>query len=175
MAGWFGKRDPEEFESLFAELEDIELRRTGSGRFFSERDASRWAEIERRLVALVSTDVSAKERRRHVRVPCDLWVEVHGPAGTGPGVVADIGAGGAFVETELAVRRGEEVRLVIERQPGLFEHGLDVRARVAWTGEEFDPPRRGFGVAFAADDPAATHRVRRFVLTLLRKRLADFG
>lgn len=51
--------DGQEFEALFAELEDIEARRTGSGQFFSASDAARRAELERRLLELVSSDMPA--------------------------------------------------------------------------------------------------------------------
>lgn len=161
----------EEFESLFDELEDIENLRTGLGEDAIEPDARRRDEIERRLLALLAIDLPAAERRRFVRVPCDLWVEVRAEVGTSSGAIVDIGAGGALVETELKVQRQDHVDLVVERQPGLVEHGINVRGTVAWTGADSTSPRSSFGVAFSATQPGEHAHLRRLVLALLRKRL----
>lgn len=94
---------------------------------------------------------------------------------TGPGVIVDVGAGGALVETDVRLAQREEVELVVERQPGLLEYGLEVRGVVAWSGEDLASPQRGFGVAFTTSAPNAVERLRRFVLALLRKRLPESG
>lgn len=161
--------ETEEFRLLFGELEELDTRWMRSERVISH--AARRRAIENRLLTLVSTASPTPERRRFRRVTCDLWVELHTQEGTGSGVIVDIGVGGALVQTELRVRHHEAVRLVVERQPGLLEHGLEVHGVAAWLEEGSGARRSAVGVAFAATDLDSTARLRRFVLTLMRKRV----
>ncbi|MBI4510588.1 MAG: PilZ domain-containing protein [Deltaproteobacteria bacterium] len=161
----------QEFASLVDELEDIEVRRTGTGGFASPEDGARRQHIERRLVELLTTDFPSEERRDCVRLPCDLPVLVH--LGTEPakGVITDIGTGGVFVETALRADVGAYVGCEVERRPGALEHGLRVRGKIAWLADPSKTGRPGFGVAFTANDEASERRVRRFIIELLRKRM----
>lgn len=161
--------EDEEFRLLFAELEELETRQMRSDRLVS--DVARRDQIEHRLLTLVSTISPTLERRRFRRVACDLWVEVHTRSGTASGAIVDIGVGGALVHTELRLRQHEEVRLVVERQPGLFEHGIEVHGVAAWLEEDARGPRPGVGISFAATQAEETARLRHFVLALMRKGL----
>lgn len=158
-----------EFKALVDELEDLETRRTGSGGFADPVDAAPRQQVERRLIELIAADIPRDERRRHVRVPCDLAVQVRRDKDASPGHVVDVGAGGVLVETALPAQVGDTLEVELERRAGTLEHGLRVRGRVAWSA---DGRARQVGVAFTAKDDAAERRLRRFVIELLRKRVA---
>lgn len=162
--------DPE-FKHLVDELEDIETRRSGSGGYGSAEDAARRVQIERRLMELMVTELPKDERRKFVRLPCDLWVKLRAGDQEKPGMVVDVGAGGVFIETGLQRHTGDPIEVEIERRPGTMEHGLKVRGKVAWAAETRKTGRAGLGVAFASSDEAGERRLRRFVIELLRKRL----
>src|SRR4029077_497658 len=123
----------DEFKKLVDELEDIELRRSGSGGFATLGDAARLQHIERRLLDLVGMSLPQDERRRYVRLPCDMVVLARLGTTQHGGKISDLGAGGVFVSTALAAGVGDEVELELERRPGTLEHGLKVKGRVAWT------------------------------------------
>lgn len=163
----------EEFKQLVDELEDLETRRSGSGGFANPEDAARRVTIERRLMELVTTEIPRDERRDHVRLPCDLWVQVRHRTEQKPGMVVDVGAGGVFVETALEAPMGDLVDLEIERRPGTLDHGLRVRGKVAWASATRKTGRAGLGIAFVSADEASERRLRRFVIELLRKRLPE--
>ncbi len=169
--------DRAEFRALVDELADLESRRSGEGAY-SPDDAVRRQQIERRLLQLVTTEIPQDERRRHVRLPCDLSVTIHGPAEPAPGVVVDVGAGGIFVESGALAKPGDTVDIEIQRPPDAALHSLRVKGKVAWATTTRRTGRPGLGIAFlpatgSAADEAGERRLRRFVLSLLRKRLPD--
>lgn len=162
----------DEFKRLVDDLEDIEVRRSGSGGFASPEDAARRQQIERRLLELLRIEIPGDERRHFVRLPCDLWVKLKtSTADPVAAEIVDVGAGGVYVETTVRAYAGQPVEVEIERRPGTLEHGLKVRGKVAWSAESRRSGRPGLGIAFAADDDASERRLRRFVIELLRKRL----
>lgn len=167
-----GAGDRAEFRALVDELAELEARRTGSGGHLPE-DAARVQQVERRLLQLVTTAIPHDERRRHVRLPCDLWVNLHVGGRDERGLVVDVGAGGVFVETPQAHAPGTLIDLEMERRPGSLEQRLRVRGKVAWAATTRRTGRAGLGIAFVAPDDAAEHGLRRFVIELLRKRLPD--
>lgn len=161
----------EEFKSLVEELEDIELRRTGTGGFASVDDGSRRQHIERRLIELLTTELERDERRRFARVPCELWVKVRTGAEEKPGLIVDLGAGGLFVETALRAGSADAVEVEVDRRSG--EQPLRLRGKVAWSAETRKTGRAGLGIVFSASDEGTERRLRRLILELLRKRLPE--
>lgn len=157
-----------EFTALVAELEEVEQRRSGSGGFASAEDGARRQHIERQLLALLGAPTTHDERRAAVRLPCDVPVWIHHGKERVEGKSRDLGAGGVFVETRLALPVGQAVEIELERRPGKIEHGLRVRGTIAWT------QAGGVGVSFASDDEASERRVRRLMIGLLRERIASW-
>ena len=100
-----------------------------------------------------------RERRRHSRVPVDWPVVVHYTSG---GIVAEmenIGANGAFIRCDKALRPKESFKLhILAPNRGT----LSARAEVAWLQvqcSEKDVPPCGMGVRFTR----APRTVRQFI------------
>lgn len=162
-----------EFKGLVDELEDLELRRTGSGGFANAEEGARRQQVERRLIELITTILPTDQRRNHVRVPCELGVAVRIGQNQSPGIIVDVGAGGVFVATRLLAAVGDDIDVEIARRAGSMEHSLHVRGKVAWVAGAAatrEGERAGLGIAFSAPDEPAERRVRRFVIELLRQR-----
>jgi len=104
-------------------------------------------------------------------LPIDLpmhW-QVPGSIQDNPGVLRDIGRGGAFVMTEEPIR-GNDV--VLKVAPPGAEVAMPVSARIAWVapGQSSEP---GFGVSWRARDAGGTRRIKELVRRM--ERLADAG
>jgi hypothetical protein len=160
--------DAREFVRLVDELGDLEVERTGSNGL-SGQSAARRARVERRLMELLGTDVPANERRVGVRVVTNMIVRVKLGDRNLPGRVADVGAGGAYVETEMPGTVGDIVDIEVERVPGTLSHGFHLRGQVAWTSGAEGRRRAGLGISFAAPTEADERRLRRFVLDILKE------
>jgi Tfp pilus assembly protein PilZ len=160
--------DRAEFRALVDELADLEARRGGPDGASAD-DAARLEQVERRLIQLITTEIPQDERRRHVRLPCDLRVSLRAGGEAGVGVVVDVGTGGIFVETTLAARSGDAID--VEIHPADGDEPLRVRGKVAWATTSRRTGKLGLGIAFVADD-AGEHRLRLVIVSLLRKRLA---
>jgi Tfp pilus assembly protein PilZ len=156
---------------LVERLEDLEERRTPVG--WSPDDAVERAAVERRILAMVGARKAQDERRQTVRLPCRLAVVLRSRDQAARGEVRDLGSGGVFVATDAELGLGTHVHVEV-RGLGTDEHGLRVRGKIAWhsRGEGADPA--GVGVRFDGQ-PSDAHerRLRRFVIELLRTRLAD--
>jgi hypothetical protein len=160
--------DAREFVKLVDELGDLEQERTGSGGL-SGASAGRRARVERRLMQLLGAAVPATERRAQVRVVTNMSVRVKIGDNSVAGRVADVGAGGAYVETELTGAVGDPIDVEIERVKGTLTHGFHLRGQVAWAAAPEGKRRRGLGVAFASATEADERRLRRFVLDVLKE------
>jgi hypothetical protein len=147
------------FERLVDELEAIELRRFEAGEFGSARDRARHDQIQVELSELLSTHLPAREHRRFVRVPCDLWVSVRLGDQTKPGIIDNVGAGGFFVSTVLRAQVGDVIEVELDDQ-----EPIKLRGMVVWTG---GADRQGLGVEVPAEEQSSTG-LRRFVIELLR-------
>lgn len=162
MAGTLPPHQRAEFKALCDELEQIEQRRLA--------DEMRRSHVEARVLQLVGTEIPPHERRQHMRIQCELPVRVRSWNAEHPGVVVEIGAGGALIVTPLMARVAEIVELVAGPKPGVYASPLAVRGRVAWVKDTKMSGRAGIGVAFNAD---FLPNVRAFVLELLRSRLRE--
>ncbi len=162
--------DAREFVRLVDELGDLEQERTGSGGL-SGGSAARRARVERRIMELLGAAIPAEERRAGVRVVTNVPVKVKIGLATSPGKVADVGAGGAFVETSLPGLIGDIVDVEVERARGSMipSHGFHLRGHVAWLAPADKRRPSGLGVAFTATTEPDERRLRRFVLDLLRE------
>ncbi len=160
--------DAREFVRLVDELGDLEQERTGSNGL-SGASAGRRARVERRLMELLGSQVPASERRAGVRVVTSMVVRVKIADKSASGRVADVGAGGAYVETELRGNLGDAIDVEVERIKGTLSHGFHLRGQVAWTASPEGKRRGGLGVAFGAATEADERRLRRFVLDVLRE------
>lgn len=118
------------------------------------------------LLALARGDATVPARR-HQRLPIDLPMHWHIPGSVEdrPGVLRDIGRGGAFVKTSAPV---EGTEVVLKVTPPGAEIEMPVSARVAWVapGDE-----AGFGVSWRARDAGGTRRIKELVRRM--ERLAD--
>jgi hypothetical protein len=154
-----------EVDRLLEELDELVI---GASAGPPDRLAVRQMMLEERLLRLLGTRLSFGERRHRLRIGCELWIEVHTTARVAPGLVVNIGAGGASVDSELSVSRGENVTLVIERQPSVVDTGIAVRGTVAWARAGARP---GFGVSFDEEHtPSGEVHIARFVVASLRRR-----
>ncbi len=135
----------------------------------SGASAGRRARVERRLMELLGADLPTEERRTGVRVVTNLPVRLRIGGNASPGRVADVGAGGAFVETALSGTVGDTVEVEVERAKGLADPWVPpARARGLAVGAQ-GRRRGGLGIAFAATSEADERRLRRFVLDVLRE------
>jgi len=154
---------------LVERLDDIEGRRTPVG--WSPDDAVLRSAIERRIMALVHKGEPGSERRKTLRVPCELDVRMRSKRSQVRAHTRDLGAGGVFVETE---PDDWSIGTVVELQVrggGTDEHGLKVRGMVSWVTDK-DDAHPGVGVSFSHDDSERhERRLRRFVVELLRHRI----
>jgi type IV pilus assembly protein PilZ len=119
------------------------------------------------LLALARGDTSVASARRHQRLPIDLpmrW-QVPGSAEDRPGVLRDIGRGGAFVRTDEPIQ-GTDV--VLKVAPPGAEIAMPVSARIAWVAPGNDA---GFGVSWRARDAGGSRRIKELVRRM--ERLAD--
>jgi len=153
---------------LIDRLEDLEGRRTPIG--WSPDDAVERVAIERRIMELVGDNPPDSERRRAMRLSCELSVKLRTKEHSARAKVTDIGVGGVFVATDVELPVGTVVELEV-RGNDSDEHGLRVRGEVAWRNPG---PAGGVGVSFT-ERPTAAHerRLRRFVLELLRHRVQN--
>src|SRR5262245_61115622 len=125
---------------LIDRLEDLEGRRTPVG--WSPDDAIERVAIERRIMELVGDAPPEGERRRAMRLHCDLKVKLRTKEHSIRAKVTDIGHGGVFVATELELPVGTVVELEVRGEES-DEHGLRVRGEVAWRDGD-----AGLGVSF---------------------------
>ena len=152
-------------EELVDLFDDLSERRTPMG--WTPDDASLLATVQRRILSLVRQAPAEDERRAHIRVPCDLQVDLRSESASTRGRASDIGLGGVFVETSSELAEGTAVELEV-RGTGTNEHGLRVRGTIAWRRTADDA---GLGVSFGEPpSEAEERRLRRFVLELLRNR-----
>ncbi len=153
---------------LVERLADLEQRRKPVG--WSQTEAVERVAIERRIMSLVgSPPPDGEERRRSLRVACDMTVNLRSKKHTVRGQVDDIGAGGVFVRTLGDFPVGTEVEMEVVGADA-EELGVRVRGQVAWRSTKH---RVGVGVSFR-NRPTAAHerQLRRFVIELLRHRVS---
>ncbi len=143
-----------EFKALVDELESLPA------------EGPRRAQIEQRLIALLTKEIPGHERRTHVRLPCALAVTVVFAGRREPGTVIDVGTGGVCLSAKPGVPMPGPAT-----EPEL-DGGVVVHGRAAWIADDRRPGglRGGIGVAFVASDAPAEQRVRAFVIQLLRQR-----
>ncbi len=156
MAGTLPPQQRAEFKALCDQLEAL------------APDDARRAQIEARLLQLLGTELPPNERRQHLRVQCELSVSVNLSSSTHPGVVVDLGSGGAFVVTPAPAKVGDVIELEAVAKTGEAMPSLTVKGRVAWVKDTRSAGRAGMGITFNAD---FLPNVRSFVLELLRSRL----
>ncbi len=163
--------NPGEFSALVDELVDLEQERTGTGTGaagLSGERAARRARIERRLMFLLCTEIAADERRSSIRVPTNLTVQVKSGSESASGKLTNVGVGGAFIDSPLPVKNGDEIAVVVERGRSSMEHSFQLRGQVAWLANADGRRCAGFGVSFTTASDADERRLRRLVLDLLR-------
>jgi len=166
MESLHAELDDMDMAALVERLDDLEGRRTPIG--WTPEDAAERVAIERRIMELVGGKPPGEERRRSVRLPCEMKIKLRSKRKSIRADVGDIGAGGVFVETEVAFTVGTPVEVEV-RSHGSDEHGLRVRGEVAWRATS---DRIGVGISFR-NRPTAAHerRLRRFIIELLRHRV----
>ena len=160
--------DVREFVRLVDELSDLEHEATRPGGLGADTKARRIA-VERRLMHLLGADLAADERRGGVRVVTELIVKVRVGTTAAPGRLADLGAGGGFVETGLTATIGDNVELTLTRAHGTLPQGFQLRGGVAWRAAADGRRLAGLGIAFTIKNREDERRLRRFVLDVLRE------
>jgi Tfp pilus assembly protein PilZ len=127
------------------------------------------SEIPKRdyLLAVARGNTAESSARRHQRLPIDLPVhwQIPGTLQNNPGVLRDIGRGGAFVMT--GERVVVESDVVLKVAPPGAEVEMPVSARIAWVtpGKSIEP---GFGIAWKARDAGGTRRIKELVRRMER-------
>jgi hypothetical protein len=168
MVGFRADLEKLDLVALVDRLDDLEQRRRPVG--WSSDEAVERVAIERCIMALVGAPApEGGERRKSVRLPCNMEVKLRSKSQSVTAHVDDIGGGGVFVKTLADFPAGTAVE--IEMYGDGDEGGLRVRGDVAWRSTKH---RVGVGVVFR-NRPTAAHerRLRRFVIELLRHRADD--
>lgn len=159
--------DELDLAELVDRLDDLEQRRTPVG--WTPEDAVERIAIERRIMELVGGKPPGEERRRSVRLPCDMSIRLRSKHKSVRANVGDIGPGGVFVRTDVVFDVGTPVE--IEVRAASDEHGLRVRGEIAWCGVN---EKVGVGISFKNRPTAAyERRLRRFIIELLRHRMEN--
>lgn len=160
--------DELDLSELVDRLDDLEQRRTPVG--WTPEDAVERVAIERRIMELVGGKPPHQERRRSVRLPCDMTIKLRSKHKSVRAQVGDIGPGGVFVMTDVGFDVGTPVEIEV-RASSSDEHGLRVRGEIAWCGAD---EKVGVGVSFKNRPTAAyERRLRRFIIELLRHRIEN--
>ncbi len=120
------------------------------------------------LRSVARGDTTAMSARRHQRLPLDLPVlwQVPGTRQENPGVLRDIGRGGAFVLTEQSLEGQTDV--VLKMAPPGAEVAMPVSARIAWIARGTSSGDAGFGVAWIARDAGGGRRIKELVRRMER-------
>lgn len=105
--------------------------------------------------------------RRQSRVPVSLSGALILDAMDSPVTISSLSSGGAFVETDLSVIRGDVMELVFSLYG---EETVSVHsAVVVWCGRLNDQGPKGAGVLFLTVDPESRDRLNEFVLYQTQK------
>jgi len=110
---------------------------------------------KKRLRSLFYSDAE-DERRRHRRLPVQLWAESTDGAATYFNLTRDISEGGAFLSTECPLALGREVELHLEI-PGRKVQELTLKGQVVRQGR---PIRPGMGIEFIDLSAQAREQLR---------------
>jgi hypothetical protein len=94
-------------------------------------------------------------RRRQPRVPANIWVTIEAANGRFDAMAANLGLGGAFIESTPSLSYGEEV-VVHLPLPGVAKP-LRLSAVVRWSSST------GFGVQFLEMGAKETHAISALV------------
>jgi uncharacterized protein (TIGR02266 family) len=160
--------DKLDLAELVDRLDDMEGKRTPAG--WEADSAVERSAVERRIMELVATNPPEEERRKMLRIPCELEVKLKSKTQSVRAQARDIGIGGVFVQTSKPFPVGTPVH--VEVRQGSDEHGLRVRGEVSWIAA--GASGAGVGVAFSKpDSDGHERRLRRFVIELLRHRVGD--
>ncbi len=145
------KRD--EFVVLISELEQL-VRRAN--------------DIEQRLLTLITVAPSGDERRRYIRIVCDLPADVECKGVVSRGKIIDVGRGGIAVQGSVPVESGDiatvEAMLADSHLP------LRLRGRVGWIAKMRGGTSK-FGLAFISENEADETAVRRLVVGVVRNQV----
>jgi hypothetical protein len=125
--------------------------------------------LERRLLALLGPGHKHDERRRAIRVPGDLAVQLHLGDDVTRGVVRDLAEGGVGVRVKLAPPDGATVDVeIIPKKSSTPTHPARAQALVVWVKPIADAGW-DVGLAILGHDEAHRRRMRRMVLEILRR------
>jgi hypothetical protein len=102
-------------------------------------------------------------RRKNDRFQCFVAVEIVSATGRGTGTITNVGAGGAFVKTALALERFAPVTLTVS-QLGRFPAGTQLKGQVRWV-----KPASGIGLAFEGLGKAEQEALQKVLGTLIRE------
>ena len=117
---------------------------------------------ERATVLKQLTDILAS-RRTTDRFQCYLSVSVQTAAATGTGVLTNVGAGGGFLKTSLALEKFTDMKIEV-RLTGRLPVGSKFTAQVRWVkGKE------GVGIAFVDLGAAESDALKKLLGELVRE------
>lgn len=126
------------------------------------------AEMQKRdyVLAIARGEQQDAAARRHKRLPIHLPVSwrVAQEKGVFDSIIADIGPGGAFVQTPSPAPLGEDVVLDI-CAPGA-ERPISIAGRVVWASDRTE--RAGFGMEFRWRDAGGARRLKELVRRIER-------
>lgn len=155
----------DDFDKLVGELEQVlAKRRTLKDKKKRFELAARRFELEMALIARLKPQraEAGVEKRRNVRVPCDLSARLDVKEGVVPVRVLDVSGGGVLVEAPSPIAPHSLVSVMIDSSPGLLDEPLVASGEVAWCKQT------KAGVAFHRIDESLERRLFDLVLRLLR-------
>lgn len=117
---------------------------------------------ERATVQKQLAEILAK-RRTTDRFQCYLSVNVQSGASNGTGVLTNIGAGGGYLKTSLALEKFAEVRVEV-RLAGRLPVGVVLTGEVRWL-----KPKDGAGLKFQKLDSTSQDALKKLLGELVRE------
>ncbi|MHB2020556.1 MAG: PilZ domain-containing protein [Candidatus Xenobia bacterium] len=125
-----------------------------------------WVKYMLRQLGFNPKDIS--DRRKHVRVRCDMTASLRASEGCGDGLVLSLGNGGFRFEGGLNLREGASVQATIG-PIGKDKKFLEVAGIVVWTRKIPDAPRWKIGVQFNELPPAQAQILAPFIAQMLKE------
>jgi Tfp pilus assembly protein PilZ len=151
---------------LLRELGTLERKRIKEG--VTPEEYQRWRDLNETLKQHVDRSATdGSERRKHLRVPTRLLIEVESQDKLREAVIRNISLGGLFIDTPIVLAIGESFTLCI--RVGATGERVDVPCEVVSSnvGPDFDVPSTGIGVKFGTLGPEQREAIDELFATAL--------
>lgn len=152
-----------EFDSLVQQLEGVLAEQARMGVGFSILLAERRLRIEQELMRLLQPGTTVAEKRRSVRVPCNIGGRLRTRDGQLPVTIINLGGGGACIELDRPPPLDDDVELEFLMGPGSGGEIISRFGQVVWVNGRYA------GIAFEPGTEPLDQHILRFILELLRR------